>query len=496
MSFLSKYKYLLLFSLAALAYLGLTNNFNLCHDEIFSLKLLDYSWSKMLSIIVVQDGHPPLFYILLRLWMSFTDYTNVFWARLFPMTWLFALAALGPFLVKRLFNSNLAFLYTLIVLCAPASFFLATYVRMYAMAIFFITASFLYANLIVRDNKKSDWVKFFICALAGMYTHYLATLSIGVIYAVLFFRLIFQYKKNIIVWRRFFITAFATGICFAPWLLIFLNQTQNMYQTWYPKIEDTLRSAQFLSYHSFDFAMLKTMYGLNTVIFANGGLFFMILFFVVRFLTTKHSSEESMVFYPFLAIAGAYFTAFAVSFVLRPILTPSYLFFFITPLYLIWAHLTCQNKTFLITFLLLFIPLSVTAYVLRLDVVHAPTYRLLKNELDKLPPNTTITCTDAHACFYLMFYAPQHNRSYYPLLSQLVVLPDEIPFSQKTQAELVTQPTYLFSSTLDKKLCPEPLFDLYYKRSFYCLYTPQQAQQLFPHMPLYMGDEDNSASAH
>lgn len=64
-------------------------------DEIFSVHAAEHSWNSLISFVALDLIHPPLFYILLKLWMTIGG-DSVFWLRLFPVG--FSIIAVFPFL--------------------------------------------------------------------------------------------------------------------------------------------------------------------------------------------------------------------------------------------------------------------------------------------------------------------------------------------------------------------------------------------------------------
>lgn len=65
-------------------------------DEIFSVHAAEHTWNTILSFVAKDLIHPPLFYILLKLWIAVGGESLV-WLRLLPL--LFAVAAVVPFLL-------------------------------------------------------------------------------------------------------------------------------------------------------------------------------------------------------------------------------------------------------------------------------------------------------------------------------------------------------------------------------------------------------------
>ena len=63
-------------------------------DEIFSVHAAEHSWDTIISFAAKDLIHPPLFYVLLKLWIPLSG-ESVFWLRLLPV--LFSIGALFPF---------------------------------------------------------------------------------------------------------------------------------------------------------------------------------------------------------------------------------------------------------------------------------------------------------------------------------------------------------------------------------------------------------------
>src|ERR1043166_1224195 len=65
-------------------------------DEIFSVHATEHSWNTLFSFVVADLIHPPLSYMLLKVWIT-AGGESLLWLRLFPVT--FAILALVPFLL-------------------------------------------------------------------------------------------------------------------------------------------------------------------------------------------------------------------------------------------------------------------------------------------------------------------------------------------------------------------------------------------------------------
>src|ERR1044072_8531373 len=63
-------------------------------DEIFSIHAAAHEWENLFGFVAQDLIHPPLFYVLLKIWISVGG-ESLFWLRFFPV--FFSIAALVPF---------------------------------------------------------------------------------------------------------------------------------------------------------------------------------------------------------------------------------------------------------------------------------------------------------------------------------------------------------------------------------------------------------------
>ena len=152
----------------------------LVFDEIFSVHAATHSWATLFQFVAADLIHPPLFYVLLKIWIL-AGGESLVWLRIFPVV--FAVSAICPFLLLCL-ELKLKESETLL-----AFIFLATNgalvrysqeVRMYSLLFCFSVVS-LWLLVKFLDNKSTRtvylWLLFFNFLL--IYTHYFGWLTIG-----------------------------------------------------------------------------------------------------------------------------------------------------------------------------------------------------------------------------------------------------------------------------------------------------------------------------
>ncbi|MBD0372987.1 MAG: glycosyltransferase family 39 protein [Pyrinomonadaceae bacterium] len=192
--------------------------YSLDFDEIFSVQAARQTWAALLSVIADDLVHPPLFYLLLKVWIVIGG-ESLFWLRLFPA--LTAIASIIPFLLLcrelkfQMPERNLALL--LIAVNAYLVFY-AQQVRMYSLLFFLTLCSlWLFVKFYKREaNLKTNLLALFIVNLLLVYTQYFGWLVIGV--EGVFLLLWGRWRS-----RRLLLFSLSVGaliVCFAPWAYV------------------------------------------------------------------------------------------------------------------------------------------------------------------------------------------------------------------------------------------------------------------------------------
>ncbi len=191
-------------------------------DEGYSILLAKSDFSQLMALTAV-DAHPPLYYILLKLWGSVFGFSE------FALRSLSAVALSGAvimmmLLLKRLFSIRVALLTLPFILLAP---FLIRYgyeVRMYSLASLIVVAA-TYVLVIAHEKQRWwQWALYALLVAIGMYTLYM-TLVVWLAHVVW---LVVQSvrKKQYAVWKAPWFYAYGGAvILFLPYALTFINQT-------------------------------------------------------------------------------------------------------------------------------------------------------------------------------------------------------------------------------------------------------------------------------
>ncbi|MEK7521777.1 MAG: glycosyltransferase family 39 protein [Patescibacteria group bacterium] len=192
-------------------------------DEAISVKAAILPLKDLLFVFSPGDFHPPLYYLVLKLWISIfgTSETAV---RSLSLVFALLSVLLLFFIAKKLFNKFVAISSASLLATAPLLFYYSQEARMYAMSVFAsLLVVWCFINIVYNKNSRMlNWVSFIISSSLLIYTDYLPGLVL--LFCAAF--LIFQ-KKSLGVHRFAWITSFITIlILFIPWLAIFKKQLE------------------------------------------------------------------------------------------------------------------------------------------------------------------------------------------------------------------------------------------------------------------------------
>ncbi len=127
------------------------------HDESFTLRLVSLSYANGIDI-TAHDVHPPLYYLMLKTWLSIFSFGTHNVTAIVVLSRLFSFLAyvLTAILCwKKLAGSGISLWRRLLLLCFGASFALVWYgteIRMYSWGLFFVTATYLFSRDVILGH--------------------------------------------------------------------------------------------------------------------------------------------------------------------------------------------------------------------------------------------------------------------------------------------------------------------------------------------------------
>ncbi|MEO7539300.1 MAG: glycosyltransferase family 39 protein [Pyrinomonadaceae bacterium] len=186
-------------------------------DEIFGVHAAQHPWGEMFGFVALDLIHPPLFYVLLKLWVAIGG-ESLLWLRSFPVV--FAVAALFPFLslCRELKLDPQTRMFALFLITVNGSLIkYSQEVRMYSLLMCLSLFSiWLFTRYFI---KGKSFVPLLIVNILLVYTHYFGWFLIVTEVAAI---LLLQRIK----WRAMIKMFAITLAAFLPWLLVIYNASR------------------------------------------------------------------------------------------------------------------------------------------------------------------------------------------------------------------------------------------------------------------------------
>lgn len=201
-------------------------NQSLWLDEAISIQAVkNFSYLDIISKFSPGDLHPPLYYLMLKMWSNVFGTTEIA-IRLLSVTFgvstMYFLYRIG----EKLFNKYIGITCLILLTFSPLHIYYSQEARMYVPAAFFsIAAVWFFVNLITSDKQKLlDKFLFVISAVMLVYTNYIASFTLLFLATSLILEKKSWYKNSknwIFVWV-------VIAILSLPLILLILEQIENI----------------------------------------------------------------------------------------------------------------------------------------------------------------------------------------------------------------------------------------------------------------------------
>ncbi len=183
------------------------------HDENFSLAVVWLPWPEAFREIVRDYVHPPLYYVLLKIWVAaagFGDYPARLFAALFGTLTIPAVYIAG----RRLADHATGLLAALLMAISQVGVYYSHEARMYSMAMLLTILAILLFDTAASTRRVRDWAGFTGVAVLAAYTHYYMLLVLLSIAAYGFLR-----RRTLGIPLRWWLAAgVVVAAALTPWL--------------------------------------------------------------------------------------------------------------------------------------------------------------------------------------------------------------------------------------------------------------------------------------
>ena len=196
-------------------------------DEAYSILLAKHPVAQLVHLTSL-DTHPPLFYILLKLWAHLFGWSEFALRSLSVLSMVGALVV-GGVLSRKMFGNRVATGTVIILALSPLLLRYGFEIRMYAFAsLIGVNATYcLYSAYKSEHATKRNWlIGYALLVVVGMYTlYYLALLWVAHVVWIMYIALKHKWRVKLLVP---YIGAYVgAAILFLPWLPTFLSQVSN-----------------------------------------------------------------------------------------------------------------------------------------------------------------------------------------------------------------------------------------------------------------------------
>src|SRR3990172_6345323 len=163
-----------LLAAAALRLWGLGHK-SLWFDEAYSVYIARQALEEIPRLLRLYDTHPPLYYVLLHLWMGVAGEGEV--AGRVPSV-VASLAAIGLtyLLGRRLAGEGVGLLATVLLAASPFQVTGAQEARMYPFLMLFGGGASYALWLALAEGRRRHWIAYVLCMVLALYTHHFGVL--------------------------------------------------------------------------------------------------------------------------------------------------------------------------------------------------------------------------------------------------------------------------------------------------------------------------------
>lgn len=201
-------------------------------DESYSAYLVKGDFGDIMQMAAL-DVHPPLFYIVLKMWSSVFGTTEI--AMRFMSVFFGLIAIIFTYqLLKRLFKFRIAAVGTFFMAISPMFIRYSQEIRMYTMVTAIVLMATYFLSLAIDNIRKQNggkyWIIYGVLVAVGMWTHYF-TIFIWITQLIIVMKKLggkkklLKNKKNL---KKFGLAYGVPIVLFIPWVPTMIGQIVNV----------------------------------------------------------------------------------------------------------------------------------------------------------------------------------------------------------------------------------------------------------------------------
>jgi mannosyltransferase len=221
-------------------------------DEAFSVSISQQRLLDMLRMVVRTDTHPPLYYLMLKFWLLFSQ--SEAWVRFLSVIFSTFSIFLIYYLVTLLYQDKRAGLLGAAILAfSPFQIWYAQEARMYAALTFFVLASACFFFRALQNGERRDWAGYVLTTTLALYVDngavwYMVAL---VIFSMVSAR---RYWNRAAGWLLSNLAIVSLYLFWTPFFYLQIRQVTQSFWLPPPSVQSIIET--FLDFHSYNFPLV------------------------------------------------------------------------------------------------------------------------------------------------------------------------------------------------------------------------------------------------
>ena len=187
---------------------------NIWGDEAFTANIIRLSIPDLINRTGI-DVHPPLYYLLLKIFCNIFGETAVV-MHAFSLIPLVILLVFSLTIGWKRFGVGYTLISVVMLNIAESSVRFNVEIRMYTLAAMLVFFSYyMVYRIIFEGGVLRDYILFYLFSILAAYTHYYALIAVSFFYVALFLRAVIKYREQI---KYSILITIMAIITYLPWL--------------------------------------------------------------------------------------------------------------------------------------------------------------------------------------------------------------------------------------------------------------------------------------
>ena len=366
-------------------------------DDWFTQGIIYYDWGKFIEI-AISDVHPPLYYVMLKIFTMIFSGLNIDSINImtfFSLIPAFIIVLISFTKIRNDYDWLTAGLFSFSALSMSLLFFDYLVCRMYSWGMLFTLLFFItIGNILNDEDDYKNWIYLTIFSILGCYTHYFAALIIILLYISIFVYFVFNNRLQL---KKWFISVILNVIAYLPWLHILFSQAGKVGTSFWIKKQTAV---QIINMFGVNFLGLKNMpFNFDIITLFTIITICIWIFSIKNYLNTKEKTD----FYSCLGISTFILTIIfmeVISLTFKPLLISRYVIFSVILFWLgfsIFASKINNKKviTLLVCLLILAAMINITENENGISKLSTTTFDAL-DSLNEINNNNSIVLLQAN----------------------------------------------------------------------------------------------------